>query len=124
MLQVIHRVTTAFLLRQAGLKASEAQSGAVTLIQPFGSQPERSSALPGPRWPLPRAAGEPVFHEARAPSIEECVGVRSSATGRPLQREAGFKALLDGAHCIQFTGAFGAADDLRRNAARRKRVDQ
>ena len=33
-LQVVHRVLTRFLLEQAGLKADEADSGAVTLIQP------------------------------------------------------------------------------------------
>ena len=33
-LQVVHRVLTRFLLEQAGLKADETDSGAVTLIQP------------------------------------------------------------------------------------------
>ena len=32
-LQVVHRVITRYLLGQAGLKAAEADSGAVTLIQ-------------------------------------------------------------------------------------------
>ncbi|MBE0547975.1 MAG: transposase, partial [Rubrivivax sp.] len=36
-LQVVHRVITRFLLGQAGLKAADANSGAVTLIQRFGS---------------------------------------------------------------------------------------
>ena len=36
-LQVVHRVITRFLLKQAGAKAGEADSGAVTLIQRFGS---------------------------------------------------------------------------------------
>ena len=36
-LQVVHRVITRHLLGQAGLKANEADSGAVTLIQRFGS---------------------------------------------------------------------------------------
>ena len=36
-LQVVHRVITRFLLDQAGLKAEQADSGAVTLIQRFGS---------------------------------------------------------------------------------------
>jgi ribosomal protein S27E len=36
-LQVVHRVITRFLLKQAGVKADEAGSGAVTLIQRFGS---------------------------------------------------------------------------------------
>ena len=33
-LRVVHRVVTRHLLGQAGLKADEADSGAVTLIQP------------------------------------------------------------------------------------------
>ena len=37
MLQVVHRVITRHLVVQAGLKADEADSGAVTLIQGFGS---------------------------------------------------------------------------------------
>ena len=36
-LQVVHRVITRHLLGQAGLKADETDSGAVTLIQRFGS---------------------------------------------------------------------------------------
>ena len=36
-LQVVHRVITRHLLGQAGLKPEEADSGAVTLIQRFGS---------------------------------------------------------------------------------------
>ena len=36
-LQVVHCVITRHLLGQAGLKADEADSGAVTLIQRFGS---------------------------------------------------------------------------------------
>jgi hypothetical protein len=37
MLQVVHRAITRFLLDQAGLKAEQVDSGAVTLIQRFGS---------------------------------------------------------------------------------------
>ena len=37
MLRVVHRVITRYLLGQAGFKAVEADSGAVTLIQRFGS---------------------------------------------------------------------------------------
>ena len=36
-LRVIHRVITRFLLKQAGLKRCAADTGAVTLIQRFGS---------------------------------------------------------------------------------------
>ena len=37
MLRIIHRVITGFLLNQAGLKRSTADTGVVTLIQRFGS---------------------------------------------------------------------------------------
>ena len=37
LLQVIHRVIASFLIKQAGVKRSEASTGAVTLIQRFGS---------------------------------------------------------------------------------------
>ncbi len=55
-LQVVHRVITRFLLDQAGLKSAQADSGAVTLIQPIlglGSaanlniRPFSQDALPG-----------------------------------------------------------------------------
>ncbi|MDH3459450.1 MAG: hypothetical protein OEM00_00425 [Burkholderiaceae bacterium] len=51
-LQVVHRVLTRHLLDQAGLKPDQADSGAVTLIQRFGSAAnlmKHPSALPGAR---------------------------------------------------------------------------
>jgi hypothetical protein len=36
-LQIIHRVIATFLTKQSGRKRSQAHSGAVTLIQRFGS---------------------------------------------------------------------------------------
>jgi hypothetical protein len=47
-LQVVHRVITRFLLDQAGLKADEADSGAVTLIQRFGSA---ANLMKQPQYP-------------------------------------------------------------------------
>jgi hypothetical protein len=50
-LQVVHRVATRHLLGQAGLKADEADSGAVTLIQRLGSAANLNIHLrtrPGP----------------------------------------------------------------------------
>jgi len=51
-LRIVHRVIARFLLRQAGLSRATADTGAVTLIQRFGSvrQPEHPSALSGARW--------------------------------------------------------------------------
>ena len=37
LLQVIHRVIATFMIKQAGLKRRQADTGAVTLIQRFGS---------------------------------------------------------------------------------------
>ena len=72
-LQVIHRVITRFLIKQAGLKGGEADTGAVTLIQRFGSAANLNIrlhclVLDG----LYRSSeGTPVFHEARAPTAVE-----------------------------------------------------
>jgi ribosomal protein S27E len=72
LLRLIHRVIARFLIQQAGLKGSEAHTGAVTLIQRFGSAANLNIhlhclVLDGV---YRRSAGVPVFHAARAPSIE------------------------------------------------------
>ena len=53
-LQVIHRVISTFLIQQAGLKRTEAVTGAVTLIQRFGSAANLNIHLAKPRarWRL------------------------------------------------------------------------
>jgi len=72
-LQVVHRVITRHLLGQAGLNAEEADSGAVTLIQRFGSAANLNIhlhclVLDG----VYRCdtEGEPVFVEVPAPIDE------------------------------------------------------
>ena len=84
LLRLIHRVIARFLmalalghpvgqpLKQAGVKDSDAHTGAVTLIQRFGSAANLNIhlhclVLDGV---YRSSAGLPVFHEARAPSIE------------------------------------------------------
>jgi ribosomal protein S27E len=72
LLQVIHRVIARFLIKQAGVKRSEAHTGAVTLIQRFGSAANLNIhlhclVLDGV---YRSGAGVPVFHEARAPSMQ------------------------------------------------------
>ncbi len=72
-LQVVHRVITRHLLDQAGFKAFEAASCAVTLIQRFGSAANLNIhlhclVLDGV---YRRTDGEPVFVEISAPSDEE-----------------------------------------------------
>jgi len=72
-LQVVHRVITRHLLGQAGLKAEQADSGAITLIQSFGSAANLNIhfhclMLDGVyRYDT---EGEPVFVEVPAPTDE------------------------------------------------------
>jgi hypothetical protein len=73
LLQVIHRVIAAFLIKQAGLKRSEAGAGAVTLIQRFGSAANLNIhlhclVLDGV---YRNSEGAAVFHEVVAPTLEE-----------------------------------------------------
>ncbi len=74
-LQVVHRVITRHLLDRTGLKADDADSGAVTLIQRFGSAAILNIhlhclVLDGV---YRRTDGEPVFVEAPAPTDEGSV---------------------------------------------------
>ena len=71
-LQIVHRVVATFLIKQAGLKRCEAHTGAVTLIQRFGSAANLNIhlhclVLDGV---YRMTGGIPVFQEARAPSLE------------------------------------------------------
>ena len=72
-LHIIHRVIARFLIKQAGLKHGEADTGAVTLIQRFGSAANLNIhlhclVLDGV---YQSSEGVPVFHEVGAPSIEQ-----------------------------------------------------
>ena len=72
-LRIIHRVIAGFLLKQAGLRRATADTGAVTLIQRFGSAANLNIhlhclVLDGV---YRRTGGEPVFHQARAPTGDE-----------------------------------------------------
>ncbi len=72
-LQVINRAISTFLTQQAGLKRTEAQTGAVTLIQRFGSAANLNIHLhclflDG----VYRIAGDvPVFQSVCAPTAEQ-----------------------------------------------------
>ena len=72
-LQVINRAISTFLTQQAGLKRTEAQTGAVTLIQRFGSAANLNIHLhclflDG----VYRVDGDvPVFQPVRAPTAEQ-----------------------------------------------------
>jgi len=76
-LRIVHRVIAGFLLKQAGLERARADTGAVTLIQRFGSAANLNIhlhclVLDGV---YRRTGGEPVFQEARAPTGEELQGL-------------------------------------------------
>jgi len=76
-LQVVHRVITRHLLEQTGLKADQADSGAVTLIQRFGSAANLNIhlhclVLDGV---YRRTDGEPVFVQADSPTDEELLAL-------------------------------------------------
>ena len=83
-LQVVHRVITRFLLDQAGLKAEQADSGAVTLIQRFGSAANLNIhphclVLDGV---YRRTDCEPVFVEVPAPTDEALQALLHKIIGR------------------------------------------
>lgn len=87
-LRIVHRVIAGFLLKQAGLKRATADSGAVTLIQRFGSAANLNIhlhclVLDGV---YRRTGGEPVFQEARAPTGEELQGLREKIIVRLMKR--------------------------------------
>lgn len=72
-LQIVHRVIASFLIKQSGLQRTEAHTGAVTLIQRFGSAANLNIhlhclVLDGV---YQRTEHEPVFHAGRAPRPEE-----------------------------------------------------
>ena len=71
--QIIHRVISKFLIQQAGLQRTEAATGAVTLIQRFGSAANLNIhlhclVLDGV---YRSTEGVPVFHAVRAPTAGE-----------------------------------------------------
>jgi len=85
-LQVVHRLITRHLLGQAGLEADEADSGAVTLIQRFGSAANLDThlhclVLDGVY--RRGADGTPEFVEAPAPTDEALQAVLHKIITRP-----------------------------------------
>ena len=88
MLRIIHRVIAGFLLKQTGLKRATADTGAVTLIQRFGSAANLNVhlhclVLDGM---YRRTEGEPVFQQARVPSRDELAGLLDKIIARVLKR--------------------------------------
>jgi hypothetical protein len=71
LLQVIHRVIASFLIKQAGLKRRDANTGAVTLIQRFGSAANLNIHLHCLMLDGVYRNSTAVFHEVAAPTLEE-----------------------------------------------------
>jgi len=73
LLQVIYRVIATFLIKQAGLKRRQADTGAVTLIQRFGSAANLNIHLHCLVIDgfYRNSEGVPVFHEVPAPTMEK-----------------------------------------------------
>jgi len=76
-LRIVHRVIAGFVLSQADLERATADTGALTLIQRFGSAANlnihlRCLVLDGV---VQRTGGGPVFQEARAPTGEALQGL-------------------------------------------------
>jgi hypothetical protein len=72
-LQVINRAISTFLIKQAGLKRLDAQTGAITLIQRFGSAANLNIhlhclVLDG-AYHIQN--GVPAFHGVRTPTAEQ-----------------------------------------------------
>ena len=87
-LLIIHRVIAGFLRKQAGLQRAAAETGAVTLIQRFGSAanvniPLHCLVLDGV---YQRTGGEPDFQAARAPGCAELQGLLEKIIVRLLRR--------------------------------------
>ena len=72
-LQVVHRVIATFLIKQAGLKHTEAHTGAVTLRKPIGSAANLNIPLHGLVLDGVYRTTEsvPVFHAVHAPTAEQ-----------------------------------------------------
>ena len=72
-LRIVHRVIATFLIQQAGLQRTEAHTGAVTLIQRFGSAANLNIhlhclVLDGV---YSTTEGAPAFHPVPAPTAEQ-----------------------------------------------------
>ena len=86
-MQCIHRVIATFLIKQSGLQRAQAHSGAVTLIQRFGSAANLNIhlhclVLDGVYC---SSAGVPVFHAVRGPTAAELEALLSRIIQRILR---------------------------------------
>ena len=97
-LRVVHRMNTRFLLKQAGVKADEADSGAVTLIQRIESAANLSIhlhclVLDGVYWRS--ANGTPEFVEAPVPTDQALQAVLHKVITRTMKMFTGREVLVE-----------------------------
>jgi len=105
-LRIVHRLITRFLLKQAGLKRCAADTGAVTLIQRFGSAANLNIhlhclVLDGV---YRRTEGGPAFQKARAPTRNELEGLLDRIIARLM------KMLTRQGHLVEEQGMTYLAD--------------
>lgn len=106
-LQIIHRVIATHLIRRAGVKRSEAATGAVTLIQRFGSAANLNihlHALVLDGVYHSGTEGAPVFHAAPALTGEELQALLGKLITRILRR------LTREGHLVEEEGVTYVAD--------------
>ena len=118
-LQVVHRAITRLLLDQAGLKADQADSGAVTLIQRFGSAANliihlHCLVLDGV---YRRTDGEPVFVEVPAPTDEDLQALLHKIIGRSMKLLTRRGVLLEEQGSTYLANGDADSDDARAQAA-------
>ena len=114
-LQVVHRVLTRHLLQQAGLKAAEAESGAVTLIQRFGPAANLNIhlhclVLDGV---YRRTEGEPVFTLVPAPTDEALHAVLHKIITRMMKLLTRRGALVEEQGATYMADGDADSDDAR-----------
>jgi len=115
-LQVVHRVITRHLLDQAGLKPEQAISGAVTLIQRFGSAANLNIylhclVLDG----VYRCDtdGEPVFVEVPAPTDEALQTVSHKVITRLMKQLTRLGVLVEEQGQTYVADSDGDSDEAR-----------
>jgi hypothetical protein len=97
LLQAIHRVIAGFLVKRAGFKLSRADTGAVTLIQRFGSAANLNIhlhclVLDGVYL---KRDGAEFFHEAAAPTVEELEALLAKIITRTMRLLTRLGALIE-----------------------------
>jgi hypothetical protein len=116
MLQVVHRVITRHLLGQSGLKPEEADSGAVTLIQRFGSAANLNIhlhclVLDGVY--RRGADGTPEFVEASAPTDEALQAVLQKIITRTMKLLTRRGVLVEEEDSTYMADSDGDSDEAR-----------